>query len=122
MASRHHAGQCAEGWALTHLEEHGLHLVARNWRCRYGEIDLIMNEGDTLVFVEVRYRAYTQWGGAENSIDTRKRQRLITAAQLFLQKNPPCAHQPCRFDCVAIQACTPRAAPQLNWIRNAFDS
>lgn len=122
MTSRRHAGQCAEGWALTHLEEHGLHVVARNWHCRYGELDLVMYEGETLVFVEVRYRAYTQWGGAESSIDARKRQRLIMAAQLFLQRYPTHANQPCRFDCVAIQANTSRMAPQLNWIRSAFDS
>lgn len=122
MGGHQAIGQRAEGWALTHLEEHGLRLVARNWRCRYGELDLVMLDENTLIFVEVRYRAYQQWGGAEASIDSRKCQRITTAAQLFLQEHSQWADWACRFDAVAISPSTLGVAPQLNWIRGAFCS
>ncbi len=80
--TRQSAGQAAEGWALTHLEEHGMRLLARNWRCRLGELDLVMLDGDTVVFVEVRYRRHSAWGGAEGSVDARKRARVSAAAQV----------------------------------------
>lgn len=121
MSSRQAAGQRAEGWALTHLEEYGLQLVARNWRCRHGELDLVMNEGQGLVFIEVRYRASTHWGGAEASVDHLKRQRLIATAHTFLQQHLVWLNKPCRFDIVAIHAGTRHQAPQLNWIQGAFD-
>ena len=120
--TRQSAGQAAEGWALTHLEEHGLRLLARNWRCRLGELDLVMLDGDTVVFVEVRYRRHSAWGGAESSIDARKRQRVCAAAQLFLQQQSRWAHSPCRFDVVAIAPAERSAPPRLNWIRGAFDA
>src|SRR3546814_12710077 len=69
-----------------------------------GELDLVMLDGDTVVFVEVRYRKNTQWGGALDSIDARKRQKLIFAAQYFLQIESRWADYPCRFDVVAIDS------------------
>ena len=115
-------GQAAEGWALTHLEEHGLRLLARNWRCRLGELDLVMLDGDTVVFVEVRYRRHNAWGGAEASVDARKRSRVSAAAQVFLQQQPRWARRPCRFDVVAIGPAERVSPPRLNWIRSAFDA
>ncbi|MCQ4346045.1 YraN family protein [Pseudomonas stutzeri] len=122
MSEQQRRGQAAEGWALTHLEEHGLRLVARNWRCRLGELDLVMLDGDTLVFVEVRYRRHAAWGGAEASVDARKRSRVAAAAQAYLQQHPRRAQSPCRFDVVAIAPAEPGAAARLNWIRSAFDA
>lgn len=76
-----------------------------------------MLDGDTVVFVEVRYRKHAAWGGALESVDGRKRQRLILAAEQFLQRESRWRQQPCRFDVVAL---APGEA--LNWLRNAFES
>ncbi len=119
--SRQQSGKDAESQALKHLQQQGLRLLAQNWLCKRGELDLVMLDGDTVVFVEVRYRQHTQWGGALGSIDTRKRQKLILAAQYFLQRESRWANHPCRFDVVAIDGAT-GTAPLLNWLRNAFDS
>ena len=119
--SRQAAGSAAEQQALDHLLAQGLSLLARNWRCKRGELDLVMLDGDTVVFVEVRYRKNTQWGGALDSIDERKRQKLIFAAQYFLQRESRWANSPCRFDVVAIES-TPSGKADLNWLKDAFDS
>ena len=119
--SRQQSGKDAESQALKHLQQQGLRLLAQNWLCKRGELDLVMLDGDTVVFVEVRYRQHTQWGGALGSIDARKRQKLILAAQYFLQRESRWANYPCRFDVVAIDGAT-GTAPLLNWLRNAFDS
>ncbi|WP_300727773.1 YraN family protein [Pseudomonas sp.] len=116
--SRQETGKAAERSALRHLEQHGLRLLAKNWLCKRGELDLVMLDGDTVVFVEVRYRQHAQCGGALASIDARKRQKLILAAQYFLQRESHWANHPCRFDVVALDSAT----PHLNWLRNAFDS
>ena len=116
--SSQQTGKDAERLALRHLEQQGLRLLAQNWSCKRGELDLVMLDGDTVVFVEVRYRHYAQWGGALASIDARKRQKLILAAQYFLQRQARWANHPCRFDVVAIDS----HPSQLNWLQNAFDS
>jgi len=69
--SSQQAGKDAERLALRHLEQQGLRLLAQNWSCKRGELDLVMLDGDTVVFVEVRYRQHAQWGGALASIDAR---------------------------------------------------
>ena len=117
-SSRQQTGKDAERLALRHLEQQGLRLLAKNWLCKRGELDLVMLDGDTVVFVEVRYRQHAQWGGALASIDARKRQKLILAAQYFLQREPRWANSPCRFDVVTMDSAT----PHFNWLRNAFDS
>ncbi|OPA93897.1 YraN family protein [Pseudomonas fluorescens] len=119
--SRAQSGKDAELQALLYLQQHGLRLLAQNWLCKRGELDLVMLDGDTVVFVEVRYRKHAQWGGALASIDGRKRQKLILAAQFFLQKEHRWADSPCRFDVVAIES-TPAGHADLNWLKNAFDS
>jgi len=116
------AGQRAEAAALAHLQQHGLSLLAQNWTCRRGELDLVMLDGDTVVFVEVRSRRHSAWGGALESVDMRKRQRLAISAELFLQQNARWSSHPCRFDIVAIDIRTPSSAGHLNWIPNAFDT
>jgi putative endonuclease len=105
-------GAAAESRAEAHLVAHGLILVARNWRCRMGEIDLIMKHGATLVFVEVRCRAHGGFGGAAASITGVKQRRIALAARHYLSalgKTPPC-----RFDAVLIED------GRLEWIRDAF--
>ena len=77
-----------------------------------------MLDGDTVVFVEVRYRKHAAWGGALESVDARKRERLILAAELFLQRESRWGRQPCRFDVVAIGP----GDTGLNWLRNAFET
>lgn len=105
-------GDAAEERALHHLEKQGLKLVERNFRCKGGEIDLIMQDGKGLVFVEVRKRAGGGFGGAAASVTARKQARLVIAAQTFLQryKTPPA----CRFDVVAIDAGT------MDWLQNVI--
>jgi putative endonuclease len=120
-SSKQISGQLAEGLAQRHLQQQGLRLLCRNWTCRSGELDLVMLDGDTVVFVEVRYRRHSAWGGALESVDLRKQRKLIKAAQLFLQKESRWAKHPCRFDVVAIGAAISNAE-KPNWIRNAFDS
>ena len=119
--SSQQTGKDAERLALRHLEQQGLRLLAQNWACRRGELDLVMLDGDTVVFVEVRYRKHAQWGGALASIDGSKRQKLILAAQFFLQKEHRWADCPCRFDVVAMES-TPSGTADLTWLKNAFDS
>jgi len=116
---RQRVGHQAEELALNYLQSQRLQLVCRNWTCRHGELDLVMLDGDTVVFVEVRYRRHSAWGGALESIDRRKRQKLVRTAQLFLQQETRWSGNPCRFDVVTLQASSPAAIP--NWIRNAFD-
>ncbi len=113
------SGQAAEALALQHLQQHGLRTLAQNWRCKRGELDLVMLDGATVVFVEVRYRRHSAWGGAIESVDARKREKLASAASHFLQQQPRWAHAPCRFDVIAIDAVEPL---RLNWIQNAFDT
>lgn len=107
-------GQSAELRAETYLKTHGLKLLARNWRCRFGEIDLIMQDAATLVFIEVRLRSHSDFGGAAASVTPAKQKKLLAAARQYLSalKTLP----PCRFDVIALDS---DAAPQ--WIRNAFD-
>jgi putative endonuclease len=106
-------GEAKEELARRHLEGQGLRLLARNHRCRHGEIDLVMRDGATLVFVEVRYRSSERFGGAAQSVDAHKQRRLIAAAGHYLQGHPTTLA--CRFDVLAIGA-----DDRIDWIRNAF--
>jgi putative endonuclease len=109
------AGADAEQAARRLLEAAGLSFVAGNVRYKAGEIDLVMRDAAALVFVEVRSRASTRFGGAAASVDRRKRLRLQRAAHLFLLENFGQRHWPaCRFDVVAYEAGAP------NWIKAAF--
>jgi putative endonuclease len=119
--STQESGAAAEALARRHLEQQGLRLLAQNWRCKRGELDLVMLDAGTVVFVEVRYRRHIAWGGAAESVDARKREKLILAAQHFLQQESRWAKYPCRFDVIAITADSQIPA-QLDWIQNAFDT
>ncbi len=107
-------GAAAEDRAAELLQREGLRLVERNFRCRLGEIDLIMQDGADLVFVEVRSRSRPGYGSALESIGPRKRERVVRAAALYLQSHPAAARGNCRFDVVAIDG------PRMQWLRGAF--
>ena len=104
-------GAAGEQLAADYLQRQGLKLIERNFRVRGGEIDLICRDGKTLVFVEVRQRSRSDFGGAGASITATKRRRIVLAAQHYLAGKPACD---CRFDCVLIDG------EQLEWIKNAF--
>ena len=108
------AGGAGEERAAEYLARHGLAIVARNYRTRAGEIDLIAREGATLVFVEVRMRSPHRFGGALASIIPRKQRRIVAAARQYLMGLRPTP--PCRFDVVALDGAGPE------WIRGAFDA
>lgn len=113
-------GDEAEQAALRYLAARGLKVVTRNFRCRRGEIDLVMLDGATHVFVEVRYRSGSRFGGAAESVDRRKQQRVIIAAQYYLQRHPQAARGPCRFDVTAVSP-APDGGWHIDWIQNAFE-
>ena len=115
------SGHDAERQAEAFLNQHGLRTLARNHRCRRGELDLVMSEDGsecaTVVFVEVRQRQHSH-GAAIDSIDRRKQRRLIHAAQDFLLRYPCCAEHACRFDVITLTG-----ADQLpRWIPAAFEA
>lgn len=108
-------GVQAEQWAVRYLQQQGLKLVAQNYRSRYGEIDLIMQDGTSLVFIEVRLRRNADFGGAAASIDAQKQQRLIRTAHQYLAglaRTPPC-----RFDAVLMDDVKDE---NVQWLKNAF--
>jgi putative endonuclease len=106
-------GVQAEQSAAQFLQRHGLTLIESNYRCRFGEIDLILREGDTLVFAEVRQRSRSDFGGAAASIDTHKRQAPHphrAALSRRAARIPPAASTPCCW-----------TAPNIEWVKNAFE-
>ena len=115
-APRQASGQMAEDRALAYLQQRGLKLIERNFRCKGGEIDLILAEpaSNLLIFVEVRQRSSQRYGGAAASVTRNKQAKLIIAAQIFLQRyaNLPA----CRFDVVAIED------DAIAWIQQAFEA
>ncbi len=113
------SGAIFEEHALAHLQRAGLRLLARNFNTRFGELDLVMRDADTLVFVEVRYRRHGAFGSGAASVGASKRERLMKAAQLFLQAHPKLAALPCRFDVLAFDG--EPTAPRCDWHRAAFD-
>jgi putative endonuclease len=117
---RKRIGRDAEEAALAHLRASGLRLVLRNYRCRAGELDLVMIDRDTLVIVEVRHRSDDRFGDAAASITWRKQRRLAAAAGHLLLRRADLRHYPARFDVVAIT--TGCAGREIKWIRDAFST
>ena len=113
LSDKQRQGQLGEDRALAHLQSHGQTLVARNFRCKGGEIDLIMRERGGLVFVEVRQRADARHGGAAASITPAKQRRLVIAAQVYLLRLATLP--PCRFDVIAIDGTS------LTWLKNVIE-
>jgi len=110
------AGQMAENLAAGFLEKRKLTVLARNFRCRGGEIDLVCRDGRTLVFVEVRLRRNAGFGGAAASVTPAKQRRIVLAAQHYLAVAGKHGSD-CRFDCVLLDG---PGEPRIEWIRNAF--
>jgi len=115
---RQSAGRWAEKAAREYLVDQGLHCLARNHRCRFGELDLVMRDDATLVFVEVRFRQSDAFGGAAASVTLAKRRRLIAAARHYLGGLRRTPLPPCRFDVVSVSP--PHYRPRFDWIRDAF--
>ena len=111
-------GQAAEAQACRYLTDQGLKLITRNYRCRHGEIDLIMRDGRGVVFVEVRYRGNRRFADGAETIDHRKQSKLTATALHYLQSHPDAAARPARFDVVAIGPNS--GEQQVHWIPNTF--
>ena len=117
-ANARRLGALAERLACDFLEQHGLTCIDRNFRTPRGEIDLVMQDGQVLVFVEVRSRTSNTFIHAAESIDVRKRQRIILASQRYLQKYG--GRVDCRFDVIIVTGSG--TGRKIEWIKRAFDA
>jgi putative endonuclease len=121
LTQRQRAGHRAEELAATFLRAQGCEILERNYRRRLGELDLIARERGVLVIAEVRTRASATFGGAAASVDARKQQRIVRAAQQLLQQRRDLARLPVRFDVLVVSGLE-AAEPRVEWIRHAFES
>lgn len=113
-------GAWGEGVVARALETKGYVILARNWRCRYGEIDIIASKDGILALVEVKLRKNKRFGNAYEAVDLHKQRKLFTTAELYLAQNP--THLQPRFDVVSVYA--PYGAdtpnPTIEYLENAF--
>ncbi len=123
MARRSNAhlqsGEQAEQIAHDYLKAKGLRLIEANYRCRVGELDLVMLDGQVLVIIEVRYRKSSRIAGPLQTIDSHKRRRLALAARHFLMRHGHLQDRPIRFDVIGLTGSM--ANPSINWSKNAFE-
>ncbi len=117
----HLKGQKAEELALQHLQAQGFRLVEQNYACKMGEIDLVMHQHNLLIFVEVRSRNTSAYGGAAASITYSKQRKISRTAAFFLQTHPRFANADCRFDVIAFDH-DQNHPESLDWIQGAFDA
>ena len=110
-------GALAEKRAINYLVRRRLRLLEQNYHCRYGEIDCIMQHGEYVVFIEVRYRSRSDFGGALYSVDQHKQRKLIASAQHYMQ-HKGLANTPCRFDIITVTGNL--RLPKIDWLRNAI--
>jgi putative endonuclease len=115
------SGRHWEAVAADYLEDHGLAVLARGYRCRLGELDLVCRDAAVLVVVEVRARARSSFGTAVETIGPRKRARIVQATRHFLMRRREWHDAPIRFDVVAFDAID-TDEPAVQWIKNAFDA
>jgi putative endonuclease len=124
-------GHLAEQFACSYLKKQGLSLIVRNYRCRFGEIDLIMQERAQIVFIEVRYRGHSTFGRSIETIDHAKQARLLKTAEHYLQQHTSYDEPSCRFDVMGLSPITTQNhfslvrasltfSAQVEWIKNAF--
>jgi len=113
-------GQEAELQACAYLMKQNLRLVKKNYLCKVGEIDLVMQDKNSLVFVEVRYRKPSSFGSGAESVTRKKQQKIMRAAEHYLLAHKLSIDTKCRFDVVAV---TPAINPKVDilWIKNAFE-
>lgn len=112
-------GAQAEDYACRYLNKHGCMILERNFRCRRGEIDIIAQAPDYLIFVEVKFRSRTDFGHAMEMVSSGKQQKIIRAAEHYLANHPHLANAPCRFDVFALEYNAANKL-QVNWLKNAF--
>lgn len=118
------SGKAAEAFAQQYLQRQGLTLISQNYRCKYGEIDLIMRDKNTTVFVEVRYRKSNRFGSGAETVNYYKQRKLLAAASHYLQRNARAAKHPCRFDVLSLTASPDHATEPyaVQWIADAIQS
>jgi len=114
------AGRKAEEAVCRHLERQGWRIEGRNVRGRGGEVDIVAREGGTLAFVEVRYRGRDDFGRPEETVDRRKRLRIVSAARAYLATVPPASWNTARFDVAAVE--DGPGGPVIRYYENAFDA
>ncbi|MFN7097274.1 MAG: YraN family protein [Gammaproteobacteria bacterium] len=119
LTARQQKGAQAEQLAQQFLEQQGLQFITKNFRCKQGEIDLIMQDNDTIVFIEVRHRVRTDFGSAAESVTVSKQTKVIKTATLFMIQQKWYQQKAVRFDVVTLQGAL-LEAPELNWIKQAF--
>lgn len=123
MVTTRKQGEHTENLACQYLEKKGFKLIEKNFNCRVGEIDLIMKDNNSLVFVEVRYRRSNNFGSGAESITASKQAKLIKTASLYLQQHAKLDKYPARFDVVSITGFVETDNINnihFNWIENAF--
>jgi len=120
VRNRRAFGKAQEDLASSYLQDQGLIPVLANYQCRLGEIDLVMMDGNTLVFVEVRYRRRNDFGSALESVTYKKQQKIILCARHLLLHRRQLQSFACRFDVVAVSPQKGLDQIQFDWVRNAF--
>lgn len=118
-ASSRNIGKAIENKAARWLVKQGLKLVEKNYHCRSGEIDLIMQDADSIIFVEVRFRSRESFGDGLESVDWRKQEKLRKAATHYLANRPRFSNCNCQFDVLAAKP-KDDGEPEWRWVRNAF--
>lgn len=115
----HTRGRLTEAFAENYLIQHGLTPIDRNVHCRQGEIDIVMRDGDTLVFIEVKYRKNNHFGSAIEAVSKAKQNKIRHCVAFFFQQaNLNEYNTPCRFDVIALEGNINQ--PQVTWLKNAF--
>lgn len=120
-------GYQVEGIVKTYLIEQGLKAVCNNYRCKSGEIDLVLTDKNTLVFAEIRFRKNTLYGSSIETVSLTKQKKLILAAEHFLQHHSWSKQLNCRFDVIGATAATQSDKHcynglKIDWIKNAFQT
>lgn len=121
-ANRREAGLAQEACAARYLEQQGLQLIESNFNCRVGEIDLIMKDGDTLVFVEVRYRTRVDFMDPVASVDYRKQKKLLRSAATYLKYRGLTDRVPCRIDVLGVSRNPDHGNTGYHWIKDAIQA
>ena len=111
-------GRETEDACCAYLQKHGLKLIEKNFHCRHGEIDLIMKDNKTIVFIEVRYRKNNDYGGATESLTASKQKKVTSSAQAYIQNHS--ISEDVRIDFVAMTLDTSQQNYTFDWIKNAF--
>jgi putative endonuclease len=112
-------GAAAEDLAAQYLQVRGLKILARNMRCKAGELDLVCLDGEVLAIVEVRQRGSAEFGGALSSVTWTKQRKILRAAQFFLRREKQWRNLALRFDVLAIEG-LPDGAHRIDWVKDAF--